>query len=197
MSIVTDKQTALLAARLIDHGHGLLDISMASYNFMVQEEIPTLINDLRPIVWVEKPGDGSTLCLTIRTRFASLGKPMLNANQILLPLQAQQLDPAPVCWWWSANKREPAVGRSYTGRLLVNVEISVKQTLHRVVVQQQVADIKDLCIGEIPILVGSVLCHQRHRTGDASPSCFFVNNGQAKVIVSQVYVEVWGICSTM
>lgn len=125
----TDKDVARLAARLIDHGHGLLDISMASYDFMVQEEIPNLINDLRPIVWVEKLADASTLCLSIRTRFASLCRPMLNANQILLPMQAQQL------------------GKSYTGRLLVNVEISVKQTVNRQVVQQQVADIKDLWAG--------------------------------------------------
>lgn len=89
-----------------------------------------MINDLRPIVWVEKQ-EGSSLCITtgnvfkqmisfpvwIQTRFATVEKPMLNNNQIMLPLQAHQL------------------GRSYNGRLLVHVEISVKQTINGQVAQ--------------------------------------------------------------
>jgi hypothetical protein len=82
-------------------------------------------------------------------------KPMLNASQLMLPLQAQQL------------------ARSYNGRMLVHVEITVKQTVDaqpddgarlpaapNQVVQQFAADIHDMCMGEIPILVGSSLCHR-------------------------------------
>ena len=143
---------------------------------LVQEELPRIVNDLRPIVWVEKQGEGSSLCLTIRTRFASVEKPMLHSNQILLPLQAQQLN------------------RSYNGRLLLNVEIIVKQITNNDVIQQYAADVQDLCVGigcfffwrrhpteEIPVLVGSCLCHRRANDN----MCFFIVNGQCKVIVSQ------------
>ena len=71
-----------------------LGLYNSKYNrkHLVQEELPRIVNDLRPIVWVEKQGEGSSLCLTIRTRFASVERPMLHPNQILLPLQAQQLN---------------------------------------------------------------------------------------------------------
>ena len=48
-----------LAARLVDHGHGLLDVAMAdrgfsiatapasSYDYFVSDELPRLINDFR------------------------------------------------------------------------------------------------------------------------------------------------------
>ena len=40
----------------------------------------------------------------------------------------------------------------------------------------------DLCIGEVPVLVGSALCNGRpHYT----TACYFIVNGQCKVIVSQ------------
>ena len=90
---------------------------------------------------------------------------MLTGNQLLLPLQAQQL------------------GRSYTGRVLMHVEITVRHTLNGQLVSPPCsADIQRLCIGELPILVGSALCH----TASTSPmSCYFIVNGQCKVIVSQ------------
>jgi hypothetical protein len=60
----------------------------------------------------EKGNDRGTLSVTIHLRFASVQKPVVqdNPDQTLLPLQAQQL------------------GRSYNGRLLVNVEIVVRDT---------------------------------------------------------------------
>lgn len=101
---------------------------------------------------------------------------MLNNRQILLPMQAQQL------------------GRSYNGRLLIHVEINVKQTVKGELVHQYTADIQDLCVGEVPVLVNSVLCH---RPAPVPPACFFIAhgiqtnepvssvNGQCKVIVSR------------
>ena len=68
-------------------------------------------NELRPIVWVEKQEANSSLCISIQTRFSAVEKPMLHTSQLMLPLQAQQL------------------GRSYNGRLLVHLEIVVKQTV--------------------------------------------------------------------
>ena len=126
-----------MPVQLINYGDGLLDIAMASYNYFVQEELPRMINELRPIVWVIGVGGGSLsshtavpekqdntwLSINIQTHFTCVEKPMLNPSQIILPLQAQQL------------------GRSYTGRLLVHVEIGVKQTVAGQVVQQFAADI--------------------------------------------------------
>ena len=44
----------------------------------------------------------------------------------------------------------------------MDVVILVKQTVHGEVVQQFTTDIKDVCVGEIPVLVGSAVCrHQR------------------------------------
>ena len=118
----------------------------------------------------EKQSDGSALCLTIRTRFASVERPMLNHNQILLPIQALQL------------------GRSYNGRILVNVDISVRQSMHGETVQQY-ADIHEMCIGELPVLTGSCICHRPRGSPGAvatgESSCFFIVSGQCKVIVSQ------------
>lgn len=39
----------------------------------------------------EKQTDGSSICINIQTKFGKIEKPMLHTNQILLPLQAQQL----------------------------------------------------------------------------------------------------------
>ena len=117
----------------------------------------------------EKTPDGSSVCLSIRTRLSSIEKPMLNANQILLPHQAMQL------------------GRSYNGRILVNIEISVRTTHPGEGApppQQLTADIHEMCIGELPVLTGSCLCH-RPRAADNGTSCFFIVSGQCKVIVSQ------------
>lgn len=113
------------------------------------------------------------------------------------PLQAQQLF------------------RSYNGRLMVNVHITVKETTTDTVsaigmwwilnvfyghhfpglepvVHQFQSDIHDLCIGEIPILVGSIMCHtdisqqkKANSTVDPLSGCYFIINGQAKVIVNQ------------
>lgn len=106
---------------------------------------------MRPIVWVSQgriawhgtlhppllaeKQENSSLCISIQMRFGSVERPMLNNRQILLPMQAQQL------------------GRSYNGRLLVHVEINVKQTVNGEVVHQYSADIQDLCVGEVPVLV--------------------------------------------
>ena len=67
---------------------------------------------MRPIVWSEKGSDGHTLSVVVQMQFASVQRPMLTESQpqILLPLQAQQL------------------GRSYNGRVLMNVEIIVRET---------------------------------------------------------------------
>jgi hypothetical protein len=51
------------------------------------------------------------------------------------------------------------LGRSYTGRLLVNVEISVRQTVNGQVVHQYSADVRDLCVGEF----GSHLSDQKQK----------------------------------
>lgn len=39
-----------LSARAVDYGHGLLDIAVASYDYFVLEELPRILNELRPIV---------------------------------------------------------------------------------------------------------------------------------------------------
>ena len=146
--------------------------------------------------------------MTIQMKFASTQKPMLTESQpqILLPLQAQQL------------------GRSYNGRILVNVEINtqacllsyppcpmtgdgryvgclrffafvpkvslvtdnwsldkrmlddIKSSTGEEAVQQFQADIQDLCVGEIPVLVGSCLCHQpvQRATCTGAPVSYFI-----------------------
>lgn len=117
-------------------------------------------------MWVEKQEANSSLCITIQTRFSAVEKPMLHTSQLMLPLQAQQL------------------GRSYNGRLLVHLEIVVKQTVAAgetprsvcvlpsagQVVQQFSADIHDMCVGEVPVLVGSCLCHRP----PGALSCYFI-----------------------
>lgn len=47
------------------------------------------------------------------------------------------------------------------------------------------ADIQNLNIGELPVLVGSVLCHSPIQHQPNTSSCFFIVNGQTKVIISQ------------
>jgi hypothetical protein len=102
-----------------------------------------MINEMRPIVWSERGANGASLAVTIRMQFSGVQRPMLTEHQILLPLQAQQL------------------GRSYTGRLLVNVDITVREVGESGGVPRvHHTDVRDLCIGEIPVLVGSCLCHQ-------------------------------------
>ena len=150
-----------LSARLIDHGHGLLDVAMASYNNFIQNELPRTVNEMRPIVWSERGAGGASLAVTIHMQFASVQKPMLTEHQaqIMLPLQTQQL------------------GRSYNGRLLVNIEIFVREVAaDGGGTQTHHADIRDLCIGEIPILVGSCLCHQ---SGNGSMAHFIVDRASA------------------
>jgi DNA-directed RNA polymerase beta subunit len=167
-----------LSGRLIDHGHGLLDVTLASYNHFVRTELPRMVNDMRAIVWSERSGTGAALSVVIQMKFASAQRPMLTESQpqILLPLQAQQL-----C-------------KSYNGRLLVNIEIHVRVTTPSAeggdappVVTMHEADIRDLCVGEIPALVGSCLCHQPLPPGARQTGglCYFIVNGQSKVIVSQ------------
>ena len=107
-NIPTAEWLSLLSGKLIDHGHGLLDVSLASYNHLIKIDLPRMINEMRPIVWSERGSNGSILSVTIQMKFASTQKPMLTESQpqILLPLQAQQL------------------GRSYNGRILVRVYFS-------------------------------------------------------------------------
>ena len=129
-----------------------------------------MVNDLRPIVWSERNHSGQAMTITISMHLGSIQKPMLTDNQILLPLQAQQM------------------GRSYNARLLLNLDISIRETAtgdEGANVHQ--ADIRDLCVGEIPVLVGSTLCHQSIKThgNTCGNACYFVVNGQTKVIVSQ------------
>lgn len=141
-------------------------MSLASYNHFVQHELPRTVNEMRPIVWSERNGTGASLSVTIQMHFASVQRPMVTEHQtqIMLPLQTQQL------------------GRSYTSRLLVNVEIFAKEVVpDGGGPQTHHADIRDLCIGDIPVLVGSCLCHQPN-SGHMS---HFIVNGQNKVIVSQ------------
>lgn len=156
-----------LSGRLIEHGHGLVDVSLSSYNRLVRQDIPQMIDDMRPIVWSGRTADGRALSVLVKLRFASIQKPMLTENQpqILLPMQAQQL------------------GRSYNGRLLVNVEIGIKLSTPEEGVHRHDADIRDLCVGEIPVLVGSVMCHQPPAPG--RNVAYFIVNGQNKVIVSR------------
>lgn len=47
-----------LAARLIDHGAGLLDIAVSSYDAFVSEELPRIINDLRSASFPRALGEG-------------------------------------------------------------------------------------------------------------------------------------------
>lgn len=119
-----------------------------------------MVNSLRAIVWSERGPNGSHLSVTVQTRFASVQKPQLSENQeqILLPLQCQQF------------------ARSYNGRLLVNVDIAVREGgAGNAPPQHYHAEIRDLCVaqgagdegrptpsagGEVPVLVGSCLCHQ-------------------------------------
>lgn len=102
---------------------------------------------------------------------------MLNENQILLPLQAQQLGRS--C---SGPRNQNSAPGLHNGRILVHVEIVVRQTVGGEMVQQHVADIQKLCVGEIPVLVGSKLCYRHEKN---PPASYFIVNGQCKVIVSQ------------
>ena len=45
----------------MDAGFGLLDISLASYNQFVLEDLPNMVNGLRPIVWSERGLQGAFL----------------------------------------------------------------------------------------------------------------------------------------
>ena len=159
-----------LSGRLIDHGYGLLDVSLASYNQFIRIELPRLVNEMRSIMWSERTPNGSAMSMVIQIRFASVQRPMLTESQpqILLPLQAQQL-----C-------------KSYNGRLLVNVQITLRVTTPAAepegapVVAVHEADVQDLCIGEIPVLVGSCLCHQPLAPGTSQPGAisYFIVNGR-------------------
>ena len=115
-------------------------------------------------------------------RFSSIQKPMLtdNQEQVMLPLQAQQL------------------GRSYNGKLLVNVEITVRDVANAeesprtagvretraVAPELHQAEVQNLCVGEIPILVGSCLCHQstapNHGSRITQPMPYFIVNGRGR-----------------
>lgn len=82
----------VLSGRLIDHATGILDVVMASYNHLATCVLPRMVNDMRPIQWsVRNASDGSALAVTIHIRFCQIQRPHLTDNQILLPLQAQQL----------------------------------------------------------------------------------------------------------
>lgn len=157
-----------LAARLIETDLGILDVSLSSYNHLVVYEIPRMVNELRPIVWSERSNTGTSLVLTVTMRFGRLEKPRINENQILHPVYALQL-----C-------------KSYNSRLMINVDILVKQCNNDGSILTQQAEIRDLCIGEIPVLLGSALCH-KPITGRVQPgeACYFIVNGGPKVIVSQ------------
>lgn len=80
------------------------------HNQLMTVDIPKMVNDLRPIVWSERHASGTALSITIQLRFGSIAKPQLTENQILQPIQAQQLS------------------KSYNGRLLVNIEITIRKT---------------------------------------------------------------------
>jgi DNA-directed RNA polymerase beta subunit len=141
---------------------------MSSYNHLVQHTLPRMVNELRPIVWSERNLTGQAMSITVQVRLGSIKKPMLTDNQILLPLQAQQM------------------GRSYNARLLLNVDIAIRETAQiGEKANTHQADICDLCVGDIPVLVGSVLCHQSATQSAGGNACYFVVNGQTKVIVSQ------------
>ncbi len=162
-----------LAARLIDHRLGLLDVSVASYNHLAQVELPQMVNELRPITWLERRPDGGSLSIVLNIRFSRMERPQLTDHQIMLPLQAQQLS------------------KSYNGRLLIDVEVAIKTTNAATgETYENQADVRDLCVGEIPVLVGSCLCH-RPLGGGSAPSggglsaSYFVVKGQTKVIVSR------------
>lgn len=157
-----------LSGRIIDHNHGIMDVVMSSYNHLIQQTLPRMINELRPIVWSERNTAGQAMVITINLRLGSIQKPMLTDHQLLLPLQAQQL------------------GRSYNARLLLNVEISIRETgTSESAGRTHQADIHELCVGDIPVLVGSVLCHQPLNRQSGTNACYFVVNGQTKVVVSQ------------
>jgi DNA-directed RNA polymerase beta subunit len=165
----TDEEDWLLtlSGRIIDHNHGIMDPVMSSYNNLILQTLPRMINELRPIVWSERNSSGQAMVITINLSLGNIQKPMFTDHQLLLPLQAQQL------------------GRSYNARLLLDVEISIRETgtgdipgrIHQ-------ADIHELCVGEIPVLVGSVLCHQPFNRQSGTNACYFVVNGQSKVVVS-------------
>lgn len=36
-----------LAGKLVDQGYGLLDVALASYNHLMEEDLPRMINELR------------------------------------------------------------------------------------------------------------------------------------------------------
>lgn len=100
-------------------------------------------------------------------RFARIERPRLTKHQILLPLQAQQLS------------------RSYNGELIVDVDITIRSSGANGQTYENQADVRDLCIGEVPILVGSTLCHRPVQRPNEDATCYFIVKGQPKVIVSQ------------
>jgi hypothetical protein len=75
-------------AKLVDHGFGLLDVSLSSYNHLIRHELPKMINDMRPIVWSEKT-DGRVLSVLVQMRFAAVQKPMLTES---LPVASPKLN---------------------------------------------------------------------------------------------------------
>ena len=66
--------------KLVDHGYGLLDVTLASYNHLIRYELPRMINEMRPIVWSEKGADGRALSVMVQMKFASVQKPMLTES---------------------------------------------------------------------------------------------------------------------
>lgn len=159
-----------LAGRLIDHGWGILDVALSSYNHLVVYEIPRMINDLRPIVWSERSSESGNLTMTLSIRFGRLERPQLHENQVLQPSHALHL-----C-------------RPYNSRVIIHIDIQIRHVAPDGTTNLQQSEICDLCIGEIPVLVGSVLCHRSialdcgPQAGDA---CYFIVNGSPKVIVNR------------
>ena len=83
---------SMLSGKLVDFGHGLLDVSISSYNHLIRVDLPRMINntstfslrkclfgDMRPIVWSERGVNGQSLSVTVQMHFASVQKPMLTA----------------------------------------------------------------------------------------------------------------------
>ncbi len=137
--------------------------------------------------WQERKPDGN-LSIVMNIRFARIERPRLTKHQILLPLQAQQLS------------------RSYNGDLIVDVDITIRSSSSAAAATataatavggsgpppppptyEHQADVRGLCVGEIPVLVGSALCHRPvpHNHNNEDATCYFIVKGQPKVIVSQ------------
>lgn len=137
-------------------------MSSRCHNHLVECEIPRMINELRPIVWTERSNEDGNLTMSLTIRFGRLEKPQLHENQVLQPSHALHL-----C-------------RPYNSRVIIHIDIQIRHVQPDETTTIQQSEITDLCIGEIPVLVGSVLCHKRivpDSSLHAGESCYFIVNG--------------------